>query len=217
MTRRNATYLRREQVAHLVRAAAGITNESTLALVGTGAVIAQLKAAPPELMTRRVALYAPGAPDIAAMSDLIERTIGEGTAFEGMFGYYARGVGQDTAILPYDWRLRARTVSLPRAPGITCICPDVVDVALAKLSAWREKDLGWLAAALRARLVTGAALRERARAINDPRAPAVAELDQRVASVETGVASGSRPVHRTDGSAPAPDTSGEDQDVGGPA
>ena len=109
-----ARQLRHEQVAHLVRAAAGITNESTLVLLGTGAVIAQLKAPPPELTaTRKVDLYTPGVPDPAAMSRLIDATIGEGTRFDGLFGYFAHGAEQDAAILPHDWRLHARPVSLP--------------------------------------------------------------------------------------------------------
>lgn len=190
-----ARQLRREQVAHLVRAAAGITNEGTLVLLGTGAVIAQLKAPPPELTaTRKVDLYAPGVSDPAAMSRLVNAAIGEGTPFDDLFGYFAHGAGQDAAILPHDWRLRARPVKLPGAPGITCICPDADDVALGKLCAWQENDRRWLEAAWRVRLLGADALRERAKAISDPRAPGLAEIGQRIGALEAGLSpSGNRP------------------------
>lgn len=191
MTAKRTTHLRREQVAHLVRAAAAITNEDTFVLVGTGAVIAQLKSTPFDLMaTREVDLYAPGAADPAAVSDLIDGSIGEGSPFDETFGYHAHGVGEDTAILPHDWRLRARAVALPTAPGTTCICPALEDVALAKLCAWREKDRLWLTAARKAGLVTGAALKGRARAIIDTRAPQPEEIERRIDALATEPSSG---------------------------
>lgn len=211
MTRR-ATHLRREQVAHLVRAAAAISNESTLVLLGTGAVIAQLKAAPSELTaTRNVELYAPGASDPAETSRLIDGTIGEGTRFDDAFGYFAHGAAQDAAILPHDWRLRARPITLPEAPGVTCICPDADDVAVGKLCAWQENDRRWLEAAWRTGLVGAGALRERAKAISDTRAPSLAEIGQRIGALEAGLPqSGSPPETRLAGG-PASDPAGSEQ------
>jgi hypothetical protein len=36
----------------------------------------------------------------------LRRSIGEGSAFHETFGYYATGAGEETAILPEDWRSR---------------------------------------------------------------------------------------------------------------
>lgn len=202
------SHLRREQVAHLVRAAAGITNETTFVLIGTGAAIAQLKATPFDLMaTREIDIYAPDAADPAAVSDLIDGSIGEGSPFDETFGYYAHGIGQDTAVLPDDWRLRARPVTLPMAPGVTCICPDVSDIALSKLCAWREKDRMWLDAAWRSGLLDAGALRSQSRSIGDPRAPSIGEIDRRIDAIEAGLlASERRPAHRIAEGPSSPDT-----------
>ena len=39
-------------------------------------------------------------------ADLIDGSIGEASPFHQAFGYYAHGVGERTAVLPEDWRLR---------------------------------------------------------------------------------------------------------------
>lgn len=39
---------------------------------------------------------------------------------------------------------RAVKYNPPDAPGVTAILPDANDIALAKLVAWREKDIDWL-------------------------------------------------------------------------
>lgn len=206
-------HLRRDQVAHLVRAAAAITTENTFVLIGTGAVIAQLKTVPPGLAaTRRVDLYAPGTADPVVASRLIDGTIGEGTAFDRFFGYHARVVEQDAAILPYDWRLRARPVSLRAAPGTTCVCPDLGDVALDKLCAWTENDRRWLEAAWRAGLLGADALRERAKAISDPRAPGATDIEWRIGALEAGLPpSGAQPGKPPTDESASSDVAGDGQ------
>jgi hypothetical protein len=46
--------------------------------------------------------------------------------------------------MPSDWPTRAIKYSPQDAPGVTAILPDVNDIALSKLVAWREKDIDWL-------------------------------------------------------------------------
>jgi hypothetical protein len=89
------------------------------------------------LVSQEVDLYAPA--DEAA-SDLVDGSIGEKSPFHESFGYYAHGVGQETAILPSRWRERAVAIHTPSTGGVTGICPDPIDLAISKLAAWREKD-----------------------------------------------------------------------------
>jgi hypothetical protein len=51
-----------------------------------------------------IAVAARDAPELA---DQIDANIGEGSRFHQLHGYYAQGVGPETAVLPAQW-LRAR-------------------------------------------------------------------------------------------------------------
>jgi len=48
-------------------------------------------------------LYPLHAPELA---DIIDGSIGELSPFQENFGYYAQGVGPETAVLPDDWQQR---------------------------------------------------------------------------------------------------------------
>src|SRR3546814_17664124 len=60
--------------------------------------------------------------------------------------------------MPADWQTRARTLTSALAPGVEVILPDLNDIALAKLDAWRAMDIDWLEAALRNGLLDHAAM-----------------------------------------------------------
>lgn len=157
-----ATFLKKADIAHMLRAAAAITGRTRFVLVGTGAVIAQLAAVPLTLMrTREIDLHADGDADAAMVADLIDGTIGEGSQFDETFGYYAHGIEEGTAILPRDWRSRAVLIPLPDQPDVACICPDVNDIALSKLCAWRDKDRTWLRDAYASGLLDAGEMRSR--------------------------------------------------------
>lgn len=176
-----ARYLKKAAITHLLRAATGVTGRDSFVIVGTGAVIAQLKAVPLELMrTREVDIDVPDDPAADAMSDLIDGTIGEGSPFDEAFGYYAHGVGALTACLPDDWRTRAVRYEVPNMPDLLCLCPDPDDVALSKLCAWRDKDREWLDAGLGAGVLRLDAMRERGGSISNPHAPDAAEIQRRL-------------------------------------
>lgn len=180
-------YLRKTDIAHLVRAAAGVTGRDTFVIVGTGAVIAQLKAVPLDLMqTREIDIYVPDDPDGDGVSDLIDGSIGEGSPFHEAFGYYAHGVGPLTACLPDDWRTRAVRYATPSLPGVVCLCPEANDIALSKLCAWRDKDREWLAAGLGAGVLRLDAMRERGSRISNPNAPEKPEIERRLATLGPG-------------------------------
>lgn len=128
-----------------------------------------------------VDFYVEGAADPDADGTLIAGTIGHESPFYRAFGYHGDGVVPDTAILPVDWRERASEIALATAPGVTAIVPDLDDVAVSKLLAWRDKDRRWLEAGTRAGLLHPAIMAERlGRLPHRPGLPSGGELKRRV-------------------------------------
>lgn len=135
------------QIDHVLRAVAMITGHKTFVMVGAAAVIARLhgNVSPFMAMTAEVDIYAFGTPDVEHLSDMIDANIGQDSLFHTTHGFYADGVSPETAKMPIDWLNRAARYLPSDAPDVTAILPDVNDIALAKLVAWREKDIDWLA------------------------------------------------------------------------
>jgi len=118
-------------------------------MVGTGAVIVTAKHIPVVMMmTEEIDIYVEDAPDPAWISDLIDASIGRDSQFHRTFGYYGDGVSKRTAVMPLDWRGRAKEYTTPDGLA-TALCPSAEDIAIAKLCAWREKDQVWLREAFR--------------------------------------------------------------------
>jgi hypothetical protein len=102
-------------------------------------VLGQFPAAPAALLTSMEAdVYPKNKPEL---SDLVDGSIGEGSFFHERFGYYAQGVGPDTATLPDGWEGRLVSVSNANTGGVEGLCLEVHDLAIAKYVAGREKDL----------------------------------------------------------------------------
>jgi hypothetical protein len=139
-----------KQFEHVLRASAGITGETVFVVLGSQAVLAQYPDLP-EPMARSVELdiYPKFRPDLA---DVIDGTIGADSPFHGTFGYHADGVGPETARLPRNWEDRAVRFTAGEG-GAVAICPEIHDLAIAKLLAGRPKDLEWLQAAASAKLL----------------------------------------------------------------
>jgi hypothetical protein len=141
----------RSQLEHIIRAAAGITGTPQFVIVGSQAVLGQFPQAPDELLVSMEAdVFSLRDP---ADSDLIDGSIGEGSPFHQTFGYYAHGVSVDTALLPDGWRHRLIDIHNQNTGGVTGFCLEVHDLAVSKLVAGREKDLAFLSALLRHRLI----------------------------------------------------------------
>lgn len=77
------------------------------------------------------------------MADAVDAAIGSLSQFEAEFGYYAHGVGRDTARLPSGWEGRLVRVSNANTGGVTGWCLDVHDVVLSKYAAGRPKDISF--------------------------------------------------------------------------
>jgi hypothetical protein len=141
----------RPQLEHIIRAAAAITGAPEFVIVGSQAVLGQFPEAPGELLVSMEAdVFSVRDP---ADSDLIDGSIGEGSPFHQTFGYYAHGVSVETAVLPEGWRHRLIPIHNQNTGGGTGLCLEIHDLAVSKLVAGREKDLGFFSALLRHRLI----------------------------------------------------------------
>lgn len=133
-------------INHVLRSAAAITGHFEFVIVGSAAVIARLRDSVPAPMTvtAEVDIYAFKASNVEELSDLIDGSIGQESTFHSTFGYFADGVSPETSKMPADWMDRANRYESPESPGVVAIVPEENDIALAKLVAWREKDIDWL-------------------------------------------------------------------------
>jgi hypothetical protein len=149
----------REQLEHIIRAAATIADDDELIIVGSQAVLGQFPEAPPELLVSTEAdVYPKNHPDRA---DLIDGSIGELSPFHSTFGYYAQGVGATTATLPNGWEQRLIPVKNERTRGATGWCLEIHDLVISKAVAGRDKDRRFISAASRHGMVSLLTLRER--------------------------------------------------------
>ena len=77
--------------------------------------------------------------------------------FNTTHGYYAQGVGPETAVLPEGWKDRLQRVQTQATEGRVGYCLDVLDLFMAKTVANREKDREFNMALLRLGYVNSAA------------------------------------------------------------
>ena len=130
--------MRRSDLEHLIRAAGRIAGERELVVIGSQAVLGQFPDAPVALLlSMEVDLYPLAHPELA---DKVDGAIGEGSVFHQTYGYYAQGVGPETATLPGGWRRRLVRVDNPNTNGYAGLCLEVHDLAISKYVAGREKD-----------------------------------------------------------------------------
>jgi hypothetical protein len=145
--------VKRPDLEHIIRAAGSIANSQALVIIGSQAILGSFPNPPPELTNSQDADTYPE--DDPSKADLIDGSIGEKSAFHETFGYYyAHGVGPDTAVLPRNWRSRVARVQNQNTNGISGLCISPADLAISKLVAGREKDMEFVAAMLRHRLVS---------------------------------------------------------------
>jgi hypothetical protein len=130
--------MRRSDLEHLIRAAGRIAGERELVIIGSQSVLGQFPDAPVALlMSMEADLYPKLHPEFA---DKVDGAIGEGSQFHETHGYYAQGVGPETATLPAGWQRRLVRVENPNTDGYAGLCLEVHDLAISKYVAGREKD-----------------------------------------------------------------------------
>jgi len=156
--------MRRKDLEHVIAAAANVTGEDEFVVIGSQAVLGSFPAAPETMLRSMEAdVYPLHRPEKA---DEIDRALGDGSPFEATFGYYAHGVGPETAKAPAGWEARLVRVPVParllsdRQPVAWCL--EIHDLVLAKVAARRERDWDFAREALKAGLVNGGELLKRA-------------------------------------------------------
>jgi hypothetical protein len=130
--------MKRSELEHLIRAAGSIADDTEIVVVGSQSILGQFPDAPASLLVSAEANVFPlNRPEL---SDLIDGTIGEGSPFHELYGYYAQGVDERTATLPRGWRDRLVKISNQNTRGVAGLCLEVHDLAISKYVAGREKD-----------------------------------------------------------------------------
>jgi len=132
----------RQQLEHLIRAASVIASDDSIVVMGSQAILGQFPDAPASMRVSNEAdLFPLNHPERA---DVIDGSIGELSPFHETFGYYAQGVGEETALLPEGWKDRLIVVQNENTRGAKGLCLEVHDLLVAKTLAGREKDLDFL-------------------------------------------------------------------------
>ena len=166
--------MKRSELAHILRAAAEIAGDDEMLVIGSQAVLGFVaeNSLPPQATMSMEA-------DVAFLddlseekSDLVDGAIGEGSLSHQTHGYYAQGVGINTAALPEGWKDRA-TVFAHDNPGTArALCPEPHDLVVSKLVAGREKDIGYARSLVLAGIIDCGTLRERTTLLPVPPAQA---------------------------------------------
>lgn len=155
--------MRRQDLEHLIAAAADVTGESELVVIGSQAILGTYPDAPASMLRSQEAdLYPAAAPEKA---DEIDGALGDGSQFHRTMGYFAHGVGPETAKAPAGWRERLVRIEVaPRMPSqrpAAGLCLEPHDLVLAKCAAGREHDVAFAREAMRHGLVDPSVLLER--------------------------------------------------------
>lgn len=164
--------MNREQLAHVLRAAARIADDPDIIVLGSQSILGTADA---EDLPREVTLSVEA--DIAFIddpdevkADEVDGAIGEGSSFHEMYGYYGQGVVIATAVLPEGWRARVVQFDEPGAEPARGLCLEAHDLVVAKLVAGREKDRAFTVELLREGLIDADVLHDRAASLPVPEA-----------------------------------------------
>jgi uncharacterized nucleotidyltransferase DUF6036 len=152
--------VRREEFEHVIAAAANVTGHDEFVVIGSQAILGSHPLVPQSLLRSLEAdIYPLHGPEAA---DAIDGALGDGSEFHRTFGYYAHGVGPETAKAPRGWQQRLVRMVVPprvaskRSPVAWCL--EVHDLVLSKCAAGRDRDWEFAAEALQAELVEGEVL-----------------------------------------------------------
>jgi len=150
--------MNREQLEHVIRAAASISGEDRIVIIGSQAILGSFPGAPADA-------FPENAPE---KSDIIDGCIGELSPFHETYGYYVHGVGPETAILPKQWPSRLREVKSPATYGSVGLCLSPSDLAVSKLLAGRPKDVAFVRTMIEKLMITTDDMLELAEELETP-------------------------------------------------
>ncbi len=144
----------------MIRAAARIVSERDIVVIGSQAILGEHPNAPAPLRVSTEADVYPRAHPERAVE--IHGAIGEGSQFHETYGYYAHGVGPETAKAPAGWQQRLVPIHNANTDGATGWCLETHDLVLAKLAAGRQRDIDFARVAIAHQLVNVEVLLKRA-------------------------------------------------------
>lgn len=151
--------MKRKELEHLIRAAAAITDQYEIMVIGSQSILGAVPNAPESLLFSMEAdVYPLHRPDL---SDLIDGAIGELSPFEERFGYYAQGVGPETAVLPAGWEQRLVKIQNQNTDLKIGYCLEPHDLAASKLVAGRDKDWPFVKELIQHKIIETNQLQER--------------------------------------------------------
>ena len=156
--------MKRFQLEHIIRAGGSIADDEEIIVLGSSSILAQFPNISEEvLLSIEADVFPKNKPD---MADLIDGCIGELSPFHRAFGYYAHGVGKETAgNLPGGWDQRLFPIRNENTGGVTGWCLEIHDLAAGKYVAGRKKDLQFISSLIAHEMVNKKTLLKRAEEI----------------------------------------------------
>lgn len=140
--------MNREQLAHVLRAAANATGEVDILVIGSQAILGSFDDDDlPIEATRSIEADLGFLHDTSEeLSDQIDGSIGEMSPFYDAFGYYGQGISVTTAVLPSGWRSRLVKFESEATWPARGWCLEPHDLVIAKLVRGDPKDYDFAAA-----------------------------------------------------------------------
>lgn len=139
----------------MIAVAASVTGEDEIVVIGSQAILGSVAEPPAEMVRSLEADVYPRASP--AKAEEIDGALGDGSQFQATYGFYAHGVGPETAKAPVGWEERLVRVEVRRRPGedgvVVALCLEVHDLVLAKCAAGRDRDWEFAEVALREKIV----------------------------------------------------------------
>lgn len=143
--------MKRSELEHIPRACKGTTGETEFIVIGSQAILGRHPDAPRVLRKSMEAdVYPKFRPDL---SEHLAGNLGEFSLFHQTHSIWVDGVSPETATLPAGWEERLVKVCNENTGGAIGWCLDPHDITYSKLAARREKDIAFVAALIRHRLV----------------------------------------------------------------
>jgi len=152
--------MKRQDLEHIIRAAGAIAGVTKLIIVGSQSILGKFPRPGNAVLTASLEadIYPPQHPELA---EVIDGSIGRDSSFHATFGYYADGVGPETATLPAGWEDRLIEIKNENTQGVAGLCLEPHDLAASKLASGREKDLDFVDALVAGGYIELETLRER--------------------------------------------------------
>lgn len=139
------------ELEHIIHASGDVAKDDEIVIIGSQSILGQFPDAPMRLLVSMEAdVYPSHRPELA---DRVDAAIGEGSSFHELHGYYAQGVGPETAVLPSGWKNRVIIVKNENTNGIAGLCIEVHDLAISKLVAGRYTDLEFIQELIRHEMI----------------------------------------------------------------